>query len=132
MRYSSTGRYHYYTKWIIVSCDEDLARYYRNLVNQYSRSIELQKPMHGSHITVIAGKYELFPYPRYELWKKYDGQEVMFEYDTYVHTDGIYYWLTVYCPEFEKVRLELGLNATTPMPWHLTIGNLKHEIKKSS
>jgi hypothetical protein len=121
--FQSTGTYHYFNHWLILECDEELARYYRQLVHLYYRSIVLQKPMHGSHITIIAGKYENAPYRQY--WKKYDGQQVKFEYDPHINTDNEYFWLTVNCKEFENVRVELGLNPIIPIPWHLTIGNLK-------
>jgi len=106
-----------------VDCCEELARYYRSLVHAYSPSINLQIPMHGSHITVIAGKYE--PNHDERFWRKYDGQPVQFSYSPEIESDGCYFWLPVYCRDFEKVRIELGLNPTTPIPWHLTIGNLK-------
>lgn len=79
--------------------------------------------MHGSHITVIAGKYE--PNHSDAFWKKYDRHPVTFQYSPRIESDGTYFWLPVVCPEFEKVRIELGLPPTIPIPWHLTIGNLK-------
>ena len=121
--FKSTGTYHYFDYWLILECDEELARYYRQLIYLYSRQIVLQKPMHGSHITIIAGKYENAPNRQY--WKKYDGQHVVFQYDPYIQTDDEYFWLTVECKEFESIRVELGLNPMIPIPWHLTIGNLK-------
>ena len=121
--FASTGKYHYYNRWLMVDCDEELARYYRRLVHLYSRSIDLQKPLHGSHITVIAGKYEPNHIEKY--WKKYDGQPVEFKYTHEIGSDGVYFWLPVFCEHFESVRKELGLNPTIPIPWHLTIGNLK-------
>ena len=121
--YTSTGKYHYYNRWLMVDCCPELAAFYRTLVHYQSRSLTLQIPKHGSHITVIAGKYEPTHDERY--WKKYDGQPVVFQYSHEIGTDGCYFWLPVYCQEFQKVRIELGLNPTIPIPWHLTIGNLK-------
>jgi hypothetical protein len=112
----------------MVDCCEEIPRYYRSLVHFHSRSVSLNPPMHGSHITVIAGKYETIP--NQDIWKKYDGQAVSFEYDHQIQTDGTYFWLPVYCKEFENVRIELGLSPTTPIPWHLTIGNLKNSFEK--
>ncbi len=121
--FTSTGRYHYYNSWLMVDCCEELARYYRSLVHSFSPSIFLQVPKHDSHITVIAGKYEPNHDQRY--WKRYDGQEINFSYSPIIGSDGTYFWLPVFCPDFEKVRMELGLNPLIPIPWHLTIGNLK-------
>lgn len=100
-----------------------MARYYRHHVFLWSPVLDLQIPKHGSHITVIAGKYEA--YTRIHIWKKYDGKPVEFYYDPEIQSDGMYFWLPVQCKEFEYVRTELGLSPTTPIPWHLTIGNLK-------
>ena len=121
--FSSTGKYHYYNNWLMVDCDNELARYYRHLVHLYSLPTDLQIPMHGSHITVIAGKYEKAS--NREVWKKYDTNPVAFQYDPTIQTDGVYFWLPVVCKEFETVRSELGLSPCSPIPWHLTIGNLK-------
>jgi hypothetical protein len=107
----------------MVECCEELARYYRSLTHLHSRSIVLQTPLHASHITVIAGKYEFAG--DHPCWKKYDGQPVGFQYDSEIQTDGIYFWLPVFCKGFETLRIELGLSPLIPIPWHLTIGNLK-------
>lgn len=127
--FKSKGKYQYYTRWLIVQCCPELSRYYRTLIHFHSRSITLNTPLHESHITVIAGKYETVT--NQEAWKKYDGQEVVFEYDTEICNDGVYFWLPVRCSAFENVRIELGLSATIPIPWHLTIGNLKKDFKNS-
>lgn len=124
--FTSKGRYHYYNTWLMVDCCEELALFYRRLVFFFSPSIKLNRPKHGSHITVIAGKYEPNHDERY--WKKYDGQSVTFQYNPEIGTDGEYFWLPVVCQEFELVRIELGLNPTIPIPWHLTIGNLKDQV----
>jgi hypothetical protein len=121
--FSSVGKYHYYNRWLMVDCCEELARYYRQVVHSFSPSYDLQLPMHGSHITVIAGKYE--PTHIDAFWKKYDGAPVVFHYSPEIDSDKTYFWLPVFCKEFESVRVELGLSPTTPIPWHLTIGNLK-------
>jgi hypothetical protein len=107
----------------MVDCDQELARYYRQQTFFWSPVIKLQIPKHDSHITVIAGKYEPNHNERY--WKKYDGQSVEFQYSPEIESDGTYFWLPVFCEEFEKLRWELGLRPTIPIPWHLTIGNMK-------
>jgi hypothetical protein len=90
----------------------------------YNRTIKLQLPMHGGHITVIAGKYERIT-KNFELWRKYEGETINFEYSNEVLHDDNYYWLTVRCKRIEDIRCELGLPPTIKWPWHLTIGNLK-------
>lgn len=109
----------------MVEADPELARYYRSLIHSYAPSFTLQPSKHGSHITVIAGKYETIPLSHASNWKKYNGMPVVFFYSPSVETDGVYFWLPVFCEEFVAIRTELGLNPTIPIPWHLTIGNLK-------
>ena len=109
----------------MVDCCPELAAFYRYLVHAYSPSITLQVPLHSSHITVVAGKYE--PTHDERAWKKYDGHSVVFQYSPEIGTDGTYFWLPIICPEFEQVRIELGLSPTIPIPWHLTVGNLKEK-----
>lgn len=122
--YTSSGKYHYYNRWLLVDCCEDLAAYYRVIIFQWFPSVRLQPPKNKSHITVIAGKYEPTHDERY--WKKFDGYTVEFQYDPEnINNDGVYFWLPVYCKHFEELRVELGLTPTIPIPWHLTIGNLK-------
>jgi hypothetical protein len=50
---------------------------------------------------------------------------VEFQYSPEIETDGTYFWIPVFCADFENVRVELGLPPKIPIPWHLTVGNLK-------
>lgn len=124
MIFKSQGVYHYHKKWLIVDCDKEITRYYRHLIKSYSPSIKLQASLNKSHITIIAGTHE--DASNHKLWKKFDNQIIEFDYDNNIKTNGIHYWLTVYCNNFEILRTELNLSPTIPFPWHLTIGNTKH------
>jgi hypothetical protein len=81
--------------------------------------------MHGPHISVIAGKYETITDGFKPLWNKYQDCQINFQYCEEVENDGEYFWLPVKCEQIENIREELGLPRITPIPWHLTIGNLK-------
>ena len=116
-------KYHY--SWLIGEVDDELGRYYRELISRHNHNcVTLQKPKNGTHITIIAGKYEFAP--RRQFWKKYQGDMVPFDYDPDIKDDGIHFWMTVQCKMFETIREELGLAATIKYPWHVSIGNLKY------
>lgn len=119
----SQGKLHYHSKWLMLYTDDEIGRYYRALFKTQEPWIRFNLPMHGTHITVVPGKYETPP--KMELWGKYEGEIIDFTYDNDVTNLGNYYWLRVYCPRIEDIREELGLPRTLPVPWHMTIGNTK-------
>ena len=114
-RFQSTGIIKYINKWIIVECDDDLARYYRKQLNQKA----LTPPPFGSHITVVAGDYETPTRP--EFWNKYVDQAIEFEYEPQILSLDRYHWVTVYCEKLLDIREELGLNRNLKWPLHLTV-----------
>lgn len=120
-RYRTKGRLFYYPSWwLVVYAYDEIIDYYRKL----EPALKLQPPRHGAHITVVSGKYE--EPPNKEAWNKYHLESIEFEYEAGAKDNGEYFWLTVHCERFEEIRKELGLNPTIPVPWHLTIGNLKN------
>lgn len=123
MNYKCKGTLYYYPKWLIIIIDGDIAEYYRRLVYLSNKRLNLQHPKHGAHITVISGKYE--DVSKHSCWNKYERKEIEFNYSIDIGTDGRYYWLPVECQRIEEIRIELGLPPKIPIPWHLTIGNLK-------
>ena len=115
-------KYHY--SWLIGEVDDEIGRYYRFLIKTYFNNIiSPQKPKNGTHITIVAGKYEFAP--KREYWNKYDGLIIDFLYDPYIMSNGDHFWMTVECEKFEIIREELGLAATIKYPWHLSVGNIK-------
>lgn len=123
--YKTSGRiYCYESGWLIINANNDIAAYYRKLIHYYSRPIQLMPPKHGAHVTGIAGTYE--QPPDFEIFWKFHLQPISFRYSNEVQTDGSYYWLRVECEELEEIRKQIGLMPTIKYPWHLTIGNLKH------
>lgn len=124
MMFTAKGIYYYGNNWLIIKVqDQDLARYYRKLhaMSTYYTDV-LTPPMH-SHITVIS-KYCDKPKEYYN--KKYDGQEVEFQYDINANGCETYVWMTVLCDHAQMLRDELGLGKPF-YPFHLTIGNRKEK-----
>lgn len=119
------GHLVYHRTWLIVKVNDEVCEYYRHLANLYNRTLCLNQPRDGAHITVIAGKYELIDDSHKHLWNKYQNDRIDFKYNISIGDDGEYFWLPVECERIEEIRNELGLKRRIPIPWHLTIGNLK-------
>jgi hypothetical protein len=104
--------------WLIVQACPDLARYYRQSLNLFYRAqLKTQRPAWDSHISVVRGEEP----PVRALWAKYQGEQVEFDYDPVLHTNGVYYWLAVTCFRLAEIRVELGLSPTPARPFHLTV-----------
>lgn len=118
-----TGQLKYYNRYVIIIIDDDIGAYYRKICSLHNRMWNIQSQSHGTHVTVVPGKYESAS--NSPKWKKYDGEHIKLEYSVDIGTDGCYFWLPVVCKKIETIRVELGLNPTIPIPWHMTIGNIK-------
>jgi len=123
--FSGYGKLLYYPSWwLIMKVDEEICRYYRNLIHFHHRSLQLSPSRNGAHITVIAGKYEKPDEEHKRFWNKYQDEEVNFKYSPEINTDGEYFWMEIECKRIEEIREELGLTPKIPQPWHLTVGNM--------
>ena len=125
MWYSSHGYLSYSNSWIVLKCGQGIIDYYKYWI-EFKKNFKINKPLHGSHITVVAGKYEDVSFHKY--WRKYDGQVVKFEYDGCIKSDGSYFWAEVKSEKLEEIRRELGLASTPKWPFHLTIGSLRKDF----
>lgn len=111
---------------LIVSVDDNIGRYYYSFIPKY---VYARIQMYPSHISVVRKEI-----PKNMLaWRKYQGQEISFEYEPFIYNDETYYWLNAYSPTLEDIRVELGLaprSRYTYSPdgrhkFHITIGNTK-------
>lgn len=133
MSFTSTGTLRYSPKllgkssakwWLVVDCDKTLGDYYRHLYWLARHRLErMQRPAWCEHITVI--RDEEPPVVKQTLWSKYAGQEVVFDYNPTIATNGEYWWLDVCCPKLLDIREELGLPRQPEIPLHLSIGHHK-------
>lgn len=106
--------------------DAEVARYYRSFV---PKSQKCQPGRYAPHVTVVRNELP----SNMKKWGLYEGQEIEFEYDSYIWYDGTYWWLNCNSLFLERVREELGLPrwAKWNMPpdgkacFHMTIGNSK-------
>ena len=111
---------------LIVSIDNEIGRYYRSLIPKYFNA---QPQAYSSHISVVRKEIP----PNINVWYKYHGSEIQFEYDSIIYNGEVYFWLNAYSPVLEEIRLELGLqnlSQYTRSPdgrhrFHITIANMK-------
>ena len=116
--------------WLVIDCPEEIGKFYRHLLylNTY-KTVKLHQPYWGSHITVIRNEEP----PKPELWSKYNGERVVFQYGEYAgtnHTDQrwkSFYWLGAKCAQALDIREELGLKRDPYPDFHLTIGTIENE-----
>ena len=128
--YRSSGILQYFTDPIklVAQVDLDLGNFYRSLIPKY---YGVSRPMYDPHISVIR---KVVP-PNMSVWGKYQDDKVDFDYDHYVFNDELYFWLNVFSPQLESIRLELGVKPfgdATLSPdgrhkFHITLGNLKNK-----
>ena len=110
--------------WLIVDCNYYIGHYYRELYRmEHYGARTLQCPVWDSHVSIIRDE---IPWP-INLWGKYAGQEIEFEYFHTPMTNGTYFWLPAWSEDFCRIRVELGLPRRHAVNFHLTIGNNKHE-----
>lgn len=110
-------------KWAILSCDDEIGKYYRHLFtlqhpylnNKYHG--KLSRPVWGAHISFIRNENI-----QNNLWKFRENELVQFEYEPGVKDNGEYYWLKVKCDALLDIRSEYGLVRNPRFGLHLTIG----------
>ncbi len=113
--FTSTGILEYHTRWLVLNCCHDLAKYYRRSLKRKA----LSAPPYGAHVTVVAGNYEEPAHKH--LWRKYEGETIEFAYGHEVHSHDSWYWLNVHCERLLDIREELGLRRELRWPLHLTV-----------
>lgn len=118
--HSVAGTLRYTGHWLLLQCDDEIARYYASLV-QRRFGIKLHwKSQWGAHVSVIRGEQLL---KNQERWGYHEGDTVKIKYTHDVYTNGQHWWLNVECDKLSKVRGFYGFG--TRKKWfHLTIGRL--------
>ncbi len=122
--------------WCVINVDTEITRYYRWWVEKELHVKGLHPPSWDAHISVVRGSNDIRsydrdfpkPYPNAkELWKKYNGEVVEFQYQhnpqrgkDRVELEGSFWNVEVLCPRGTAIRKELGLKHDWPL--HLTFG----------
>lgn len=102
-------------------CDDQISSYYRYLFyKEYPWKGKLQRPVWGSHISLIRNEF----IPNYNLWGLDADKLIEFEYYGGVKDNGEYYWLDVHCPYLSNIRQQYGLSKFPKFGFHLTVGRV--------
>ncbi len=130
-RYKSEGVLGYTVEPIVghklsLAVERGIVDTYRALV---PKSVRLQRTRFPPHISVVRKE----PIPNLDLWARYEGEDVPFEYEPIIYYDETYYWLRCFSPRLIEIRRELGLEDLSYLArppdlfdsFHCTIGNLK-------
>jgi hypothetical protein len=127
MQFKSTGKIKYSPKthkiddkwWVVLDCQVDIGKYYRNLYELSTFKTEkLKVPSWKEHITIVRNEKPV----NEEVWRVYNDRIIEFEYNTIPRWNDQYYWLDVECDFFYQLRIELGLPKEPEIPFHLTFG----------
>lgn len=109
-------------KWVVLEVDQGISDFYRAMV---PKSQFIRPQMYSAHITVVRlGREEI---KNYDVWGKYEGEQVPFTYSNNIKTMGPYYYLDAWSPRLVEIRKELGLGEMREgyAAFHITIGNKK-------
>lgn len=132
--FKTEGELYYYdknirdTQWLLLNCDNSILEYYQHWFKKHYWLDKIQKPKHGSHISVIRGEI-IDDVLYHKFWKMYHGQKIELTYSNEIKSNGDYFWLPVQSNMLENIRLELGLSKLPEFNFHLTLGRLR-EIDK--
>jgi len=129
--FAAKGQVRYFTanetqKWVVIDCPADIAFYYNRVCRWLLHTNRISLPLHGSHITVIAGKHTHVDTERY-AWEYNNKKVVDFRYGPIQDNKEGYFWLPVICLDAIEIRTFYGLSPTPKFNYHLTIGNNQHE-----
>lgn len=89
-------------------------------------NLKLNKPLRGTHITIINDMVDSEIYT--QARKIFHGQELTFKYDpTNIRAnDKGHWWLKVYCDDVRNIRNAMGLTSDPYFGLHMTIGLATH------
>jgi hypothetical protein len=112
-------------KTAMVKFDDDTFAYYSWFLKKRF-NLFLNKPLRGTHITIINDKCDDEIYAKAR--EIFHGKEITFRYDpTFIRANGKgHWWLKVDSEDSKNIRTAMGL---TPDPYfglHLTIGLATH------
>lgn len=121
--------------WCILKVDREITRYYRWWIGRHLwgrtaiRPDWLCLPSWDAHVSIVRGEK---PRQNAEMWRKYEGEQVEFQYAHYPRQttaedrlrryakDGDFWFVNVVCPRIDEIRAELGLRSN--FRYHLTVG----------
>jgi len=124
LRYSHAGDVGFK---LILEVDPGIASFCREMIPKY---IILNPQRYAPHISVVRYEHSI----KMEHWGKYEGEQVEFEYNNYIHNGRVYWWINAFSTRLEEIRVELGLPVSSEYTrppnsyqkvFHITLGNTK-------
>lgn len=116
---------------VIAEVDQGISDFYRSLIPKYYYA---NPQKYRAHITIVRTNKE---FPLMDNWGKHEGKKILFQYDSYIHFDGLIFWLDAYSKDIGRIRQELGLpeyrddrayNGVLRDAYHISIANIKDQI----
>jgi hypothetical protein len=116
------------SKWkrtALVKFDDDLWAYYAWFIEKRF-NIKLNKPLRGTHITIINDKCDFNTFE--QARQIFDGKEIRMTYDpTFIRANKKgHWWIKVECEDVKSIRTAMGLSQEPYFGLHLTIGLATH------
>lgn len=108
----------------MIKTEDDLCEYYAWFIKKRF-SLELNKPIRGSHVTIINDSEREMPNFSDAL-PIFEGKDIEFYIDPEPRTNGEHWWLRVYCPDAESIREICGGKREPYFAFHLTLGYASH------
>lgn len=119
--------------WCVIEIDKEITRYYRWWIQRRYHVKGLHPPAWDAHISIIRGET---PAPELQqLWKKYHGQTVDFEYQHNPHIapkrahredgEGRFWLVDVKCQLGTNIRDEFQFKSD--WLFHITVGRTYFE-----
>lgn len=119
----SVGKLKIFTQWSLLECDDQIGAMYRSLYKlEFFYKPKIQKPLWGSHISIIRGEIMLDEHIKEQI----NGMSIQFFYIPNMASNGCHFYLPVICPILDSIRIEFGLNKSL-CDYHLSIGNIKND-----
>jgi hypothetical protein len=118
----SRGVLRCFTSWALLECDDEIGKMYRSLYSlEYFYKPKIQKPLWGTHISIIRGERTLDNAIKEDI----NGMLVEFDYIPDMQTNGCHFYLSVICPILDDIRETFGLGRSL-VNYHLSVGNLRN------
>lgn len=112
----------------MIRTDCELDKYYAWFLKKRF-NLELNRSLRGCHVSFISDRLEKTVFD--EASSLFNGKEIDFYVDIEPRSNGTHWWLRVYSPDAESIRMALGLSSVPYFGFHLTLGhanerNLEH------
>jgi hypothetical protein len=111
----------YYDKWwLLLECCPEIISYYKHMIEK-ELNIKLNKPVWGSHISIIRGEE-----PKGDLKQCWGfNQDMIIPFNvTKLDCNEDYWWLEIESDRIFDVRKNYGLSERPHFGLHLTIGKI--------